>query len=42
MKKSAFVILIFIGFLSVTINAQETIWLNKDLKKTTKTEKTYM
>ena len=41
MKKSAFVILILIGFLSVTINAQETIWLNKDLKETTKNNALY-
>ena len=34
MKKVTVLILFFVGFLSTTINAQETIWLDEDLKIT--------
>jgi antitoxin component YwqK of YwqJK toxin-antitoxin module len=40
-KKSALITLFLVGFLTISANAQETIWLNKNLNKTIQTEAVY-
>jgi antitoxin component YwqK of YwqJK toxin-antitoxin module len=41
MKNFVFIITMIIGFLSTSITAQETVWLDKDLKETTFTKAVY-
>lgn len=36
MKTSAFLITLFVGFLTVSVTAQQTIWLDKNWQETTK------
>mgnify|MGYP000745968927 CR=1 FL=1 len=41
MKKTTIILLLLVGFLSISSTAQETIWLDKDLKKTNQFRASY-
>lgn len=41
MKKSSLILLMILGFLSVSFTSQETIWLDKNLKQTTQDKAVY-
>ena len=41
MKKSALIILVILGFLTASFTTQETVWLDKNLKKTSQDKAVY-
>ena len=41
MKKSSLILLMILGFLSVSFTSQETIWLDKNLNKTSQEKAVY-
>jgi antitoxin component YwqK of YwqJK toxin-antitoxin module len=41
MKKSALIILIILGFLTTSFTTQETVWLDKNLQKTSQEKAVY-
>jgi len=41
MKKSTFTLFLLISFLSISLSAQQTVWLNKKLHKTTQDQAVY-